>query len=362
MTNREKEILQWIEENPLISQNELAEKANITRSSVAVHISNLIKKGKIIGKGYIIKKNDFITVIGGANVDIAGIPNDILKENDSNPGEIKFSLGGVGRNIAENLARLNQDINLITILGDDLHGIDIKKQCKELNINISNSLIVPNGKTSTYLFVLDETKDMKVAISAMDIFDKLTVDFIINKLDIINKSSICILDTNPPQDTIEYIANNCTVPLFVDCVSTKKAKKIENILSKIHTLKPNKLEAEFLSNIKIKNDDDLEKCANFFIEKGIKQVFISLGKDGVFYSNGIEKGKLNTLSKKVINSTGAGDAFMAGIAYGYTNGENIKDACLYGLSASAITLSCENTINENLTIENLITLKEEYTL
>ena len=71
MTNREKEILKWIEENPFISQSELAEKADIARSSVAVHISNLIKKGKIIGKGYIIQKKSFVSVIGGTNIDIS---------------------------------------------------------------------------------------------------------------------------------------------------------------------------------------------------------------------------------------------------------------------------------------------------
>ncbi|MCJ8342118.1 MAG: PfkB family carbohydrate kinase [Cetobacterium sp.] len=359
MTKREAEILKWIEENPLISQNELADKANITRSSVAVHISNLIKKGKIIGKGYILKPQKNIIIIGGANVDIAGIPKGFLKEEDSNPGNIKYSLGGVGRNIAENLARLSQNVELITVLGNDPNGENIKNNCRDLNINLHNSLILPHANTSTYLFILDENKDMKVAISAMDIFNNLTVDFIKNKMDFINKASICILDTNPPQETIEYIANNCSIPLFVDCVSTNKAIKIKSILHKIHTLKPNKIEAEFLSGIKIIDDNSLEKAGEYFIKKGIKQIFISLGKDGVYYSNGSSKGKLSTYTTKVINSTGAGDAFMAGIAYGFINEENIIDSCKFGLKASAITLTSENTINENINLDILNNFKED---
>ena len=55
MTQRERQILKWIEENPLISQQELADKAGIARSSVAVHISNLMKQGHIAGKGYIVR-------------------------------------------------------------------------------------------------------------------------------------------------------------------------------------------------------------------------------------------------------------------------------------------------------------------
>ena len=68
MTQRERQILNWIEANPLISQQELADKAGITRSSVAVHISNLMKKGYITGKGYIVHTAPYVTVVGGINM------------------------------------------------------------------------------------------------------------------------------------------------------------------------------------------------------------------------------------------------------------------------------------------------------
>src|SRR5574344_898707 len=140
MTNREKEILKWIEENPFLSQAELALKANITRSSVAVHISNLVKKGKIIGKGYILQNNSYVSIIGGANIDISASSYSPLKDFDSNPGEVISSFGGVGRNIADNLSRLSQNIEFITVLGDDVNAKEIKKNCKALGIGVSNSL------------------------------------------------------------------------------------------------------------------------------------------------------------------------------------------------------------------------------
>ena len=84
MTQRERQILNWIEENPLISQQELAEKAGITRSSVAVHISNLMKKGYITGKGYIVHTAPYVTVVGGVNMDIGGWPSEVPVDRDSN--------------------------------------------------------------------------------------------------------------------------------------------------------------------------------------------------------------------------------------------------------------------------------------
>ena len=88
MTQRERQLLRWIEENPLISQQELADKAGITRSSVAVHISNLMKKGYIVGKGYIVHTAPYAVVIGGVNMDIGGRPAHKLVAQDSNPGQV----------------------------------------------------------------------------------------------------------------------------------------------------------------------------------------------------------------------------------------------------------------------------------
>ena len=110
MTQRERQILKWIEENPLISQQELAEKAGITRSSAAVHISNLMKQGHIAGKGYIVRTAPYAVVVGGVNLDIGGRSFGKLVPADSNPGQVRTSLGGVGRNIAHNMALLGMDV------------------------------------------------------------------------------------------------------------------------------------------------------------------------------------------------------------------------------------------------------------
>ena len=90
MTQRERQILQWIEQDPMISQEALAEKAGITRSSVAVHISNLIKKGYIIGKGYVLRSGTYAAVVGGVNMDIGGQSDGPLVPGDSNPGRVRI--------------------------------------------------------------------------------------------------------------------------------------------------------------------------------------------------------------------------------------------------------------------------------
>ena len=154
----------------MISQQELADKAGITRSSAAVHISNLMKKGHIAGKGYIVRTAPYAVVVGGANMDIGGRSYAPLVPRDSNPGQVRMSLGGVGRNIAHNLCLLGTEVKFLTAFGDDLSAQKLAASCGELGMDISHALQIPGAATSTYLFISGPEGDMALAVSDMDIY------------------------------------------------------------------------------------------------------------------------------------------------------------------------------------------------
>lgn len=354
MTNREQEILELIRKNPMISQKQLADSLGITRSSVAVHISNLLKKGFVVGKGYILSEQPYISIVGGTNIDIQGFPNNDLILKDSNPGEVKISLGGVGRNIGENLVRLGIETKLISAVGDDIYGRKILDESRLIGLNMEHSLILKGIDTSTYLSILDDDGEMLVAISQMDIIENVSVDFIKNKKHIIENSKLCIIDTNIPKETIEYILTNYkNVDFFLDTVSTTKAKKIKDIIGYFHTIKPNKLEAEMLSSIKINNETDLKSVANYFLEKGVKRVFISLGEEGMYYDDGVNSSHIRSPKIHVVNATGAGDACAAALAYSHFNNFDIGLSAKFSMSAAILAVSHENTINPNISVENI---------
>lgn len=353
MTERETQILQWIKEDPLISQQEIADRANIARSSVAVHISNLMKKGKIVGKGYVVHEEGYVTVIGGANMDIIGTTDMPLIDEDSNPGVIRFIPGGVGRNIAENLSRLGRKVEFITALGDDTNGQEIQKNCRQLGIGIQNAMIHPKSRTSTYLCINDHSGDMKLAVNDMKIYELLSKEFLQAKLDLINRSELLIIDANLSEESIIYLAENCRVPIIAEPVSTNKALKFKSIISYIDTLKPNRIEMEVLSGIKITDEESLKKAADKLIEEGVKNLFISLSSKGVYYANKDNHGILSNYPSKVINTTGCGDAFIAAVAYAKQEGFTIEDSAKLGLSAASICTETMGAISKNLTLESI---------
>ena len=351
MTQRERQILQWIEADPMISQEALAERAGITRSSVAVHISNLMKKGYIAGKGYVLRSGTYAAVVGGVNVDIGGQSYAPLVARDSNPGRVRISLGGVGRNIAHNMSLLGVDVRLLTAFGDDLYAQKIAASCGELGIDISQALQVPGGATSTYLFISGSDGDMALAVSDMDIYEHVTPAYLQSRRALLDNAQLIVTDTNIPAESIEWLADHCAAPLFADPVSTAKAVKLKPVLGKLHTLKPNRIEAELLSGVKITDDASLQKAAETLLDTGLHRVFISLGSDGVFAADRSgQQVQLPPLPGAMVNTTGCGDAFMAAVARAFLDGADLETAAKRGLAASAIAMESADTINPAMSL------------
>lgn len=359
MTDREKEVYDLISQNPMISQEEVSEKLKIARSSVGVHISNLMKKGYILGKGYVLKETPYILVVGGANIDIEGYPLGNLKMKDSNPGIVKRSFGGVGRNIAENLTKLGMETKLITLVGDDSSGGDLLDYCTNLGIDVGGSERLEGQSTSTYLSILGQGMDMEVAISHMDIMKSMDEDFLAKRQNLIRGAKLCVVDTNIPEKALNYLLTNFDIPFAVDTVSLEKSKKIKGLYHRIDTLKPNLLEAEAISGIQIETDEDVVRAAEEILAKGIKNVFISLGERGVYYSSGEERGFLTPPKVEVVSSTGAGDAFISGVLVGKAEKRSIVEQGMLGMSASICSLKSEKNIPDDLNYEKIEKVLEE---
>lgn len=348
MTQRERQILQLIEKDPMISQQELAERLGITRSSVAVHISNLIKKGAIAGKGYVLRTGSYAVVVGGVNVDIGGQSFAPLVAEDSNPGRVRMSLGGVGRNIAHNMSLMGIDVRMLTAYGDDTYGQRIATSCAELGIDLSHTLRLSDASTSTYLYLTDEKGEMALAVSDMEVCKRITPAYLASNLALLQNAQVVVVDANIPEESLIYLAENCTAPLFCDPVSTTKAEKLRPILNKIHTLKPNRLEAELLSGVKIRSNDDVLKAADQLLQMGVHRLFISLGADGVLAAMGNERLHLKNLPGQMVNTTGCGDAFMAALCWAYLQGSDLRSTALAGLAAGAVAMESGETINPNM--------------
>ena len=251
----------------------------------------------------------------------------------------------MGRNIAHNMRLLGVPTYLLTAVGGDSRASQVEESCKELGIDLSHALRVPDGRTSTYVFVGDSDGDMAVAVADMEICEKLTPDYFASQKELLDGAAAVVVDANLPRESIAYLVEHCAAPLFVDPVSTVKAEKLQGLLSHVHTLKPNRIEAELLSGVKITDNATLHQAAQALLDQGVQGVFAA--QQGETHLEPICKAKMR-------NATGAGDAMMASLVWSFLAGRNLAESCAAGTAAAAIAVESEETINPSMSAEAVL--------
>ena len=177
MKNKEQFILNEIKKNPFITQQELAERIGLSRPATANIISGLIKKKYILGKAYIVNEEDSIICIGAANVDRKFYCDTDLQSMTSNPVKSTKSIGGVARNIAENLGRLGENVTFLTAAGNDSEWSLIKK-LSEPFMNTNYIQPIENASTGSYTAIIDKKGDMQYGFADMNIYEEITPEFL----------------------------------------------------------------------------------------------------------------------------------------------------------------------------------------
>ncbi len=297
-----------------------------------------------------------IVILGGTNQDIFAYSHQQIKLNDSNPGFLKEACGGVGRNIAENLARLELNPTLITAIGNDDIGQKIILEGSKVGISFDPIWI---KKTSKYLAVINQNKDMLVAVASMDDVEKMTVNQVADKLESLQAADLMIIDTNYNHEVLSYVFEQVKAPIFIEAISTIKAEKLRPFYAKIQLLKLNLVEAQSLSDIKVETKADINKIGSYFYQKKVKEILITLGDQGAYYFDGKNHQFMNGRNIKIVNTTGAGDAFFAGAIYAKINGMNILSC---GIASSIITLKDEKAVSPKMNTQHLLQTIKEYQL
>lgn len=305
-------------------------------------------------KGVTVTEDSYIAVVGGVNVDICGRAFAPLIARDSNPGTVRLSLGGVGRNIAHNLCLLGQRVTMLTAIGTDIYADKIEESCAAIGIDLSHACRIEGGVTSTYLFLTGPDGDMELAVCDAALSANITPSYLEQKLSVLNGASAVVFETNLTGEAIEYLAQHCTAPLFADPVSVTKAEKLRLILNKLHTLKPNILEAELYTGVKITDQKSLEQAAERLLATGLRRAVISLGSRGVCVAE--QGGKLCYIPcppTALINATGGGDAMMAGITAAFVSGLSQQQTAAFGVACGSIAVEGSETINPALSIQTV---------
>ena len=299
----------------------------------------------------IANENKYVTVIGAANIDIGGTPFNPLIPADSNPGNISINYGGVARNIAHNLCLLGVPVKFITAIGGDVLGEDMIRHCESLGMDTSFILRIPDETSSMYLYINNDNGDMDLAIDHMNICNKITPDYLESVRDVINGSVAVVMDANISSEAFIKLKEICKVPIYIDPVSTALARKVKTDLEGIDTIKPNRLEAEYLTGMTIQTEADYRAAANAILDMGVRRVFMSMGSEGMMAADKNNMYIVGEYPTEVVCTTGAGDSATAAIVWASTmiaDSDSLVTSSKAANVVASMTVSSQDTINVDL--------------
>ncbi|MDR2181865.1 MAG: PfkB family carbohydrate kinase [Treponema sp.] len=316
-----------------------------------------------------------ITIIGAANMDISGFSSQPVNMADSNPGHVEYYPGGVGRNIAENLLRLGADVRLVSVFGDDPSAQRLIDHSRRIGLDIGGSLFLSETSSSVYIALMDSNGEMRLALSDMSILERLSPRDLEERADLVGKSSAILADAGLSEETLRFIPRRFGgSPIYLDPVSSRKAEKVRTFVGAFHTLKLSRMEASTLSGIELPPPETvsaiklcgemefsgaisktlrrgLEVAGAHFIRQGCKRVFITLGKAGVYFRSAADELIYPIRRVPPVNTTGGGDAFMAGIIYGTVHGMADRDILPFAAAMGAITVRSKMTVSPEMNLE-----------
>lgn len=303
-----------------------------------------------------------IVVLGAVFVDIKGFPESQYIPDGRNAGRIEYIQGGVSRNVVEDIANLELRPTFISIVDESALGTDVLRKLNDHKVNTDYMQVIPNGM-GTWLAVFDEKGDLAGSISQRPNLAPV-LDILEEKGDeIFQKASSVVLEIDMDKDIVKktvQFAEKYNKKLFGVVSNMSIAVERRDFLQKFDCLICNKQEAGifFTEDYEDMKQDELLPIICERIEKGrINSIIVTMGGDGAIYAsrNG-EKGFCPAKKVMVKDTTGAGDAFCAGVASALTYGKSLADACEIGsrLAASVITSSsnvCPRFLPEELGIE-----------
>ncbi|MGM9944031.1 MAG: carbohydrate kinase [Lysinibacillus sp.] len=362
LKEKERLVLQLIQENPYLSQQEMAKKLGMSRPALANTISSLIKQGEIVGRAYVLPKRQAIVTIGGANVDRKFHIEGTVQLATSNPVNVTTSVGGVARNIAENLGRLGNEVKLMTVLGQDVDAEKIMNHSEKfMSLEMVETML--DQSTGSYSAVLNCQGELVIAMADMGIYDKL-LPTIINKYESRLLDVRCLVaDLNCPKETIEYVlelARTRNIPFAIVPVSSPKMSHMPENLIGVKYFICNRDEAETYLSRSLQTEQQYEQAVRDLLSMGIEYVILTRGSEGIIAGSkeGIER--LQTVPVDIIaDVTGAGDAFVSAFLHAALQDEPYIDALRFGLYNASKTLQCKTTVREDLSYNELTIWREQ---
>jgi ribokinase len=267
-------------------------------------------------------------------------------------GDFKEVPGGKGANQAVAMARLGGNVNMIGKVGNDGFGQTLLNALNNDNVN-TEYINKDDVSTGVAMITVDKNAENSIVVAPGANF-KVDKEYIDKSIEGIKNSDIVVLQLETPIDTIKYALSKSKELGKYTILNPAPAVKLEDdIICNVDLLTPNETELEILSGVEIKNEDDIQKAAQTMIDKGVKELIVTLGSKGSLYINKEKSIFKKAYKVEAIDTTAAGDSYTGALAVAFANGKNIEDAMDFASKVGALSVQKEGAQSSLPTLEDV---------
>ena len=294
-----------------------------------------------------------ICVIGSLNMDLVVNVDTMPKPGQTIIGSnFKEVPGGKGANQAVAMARLNGNVSMIGKVGEDGFGQTLINSLKNDKVD-TTYIQTSKGATGVALITVDKNAQNSIVVSPGANFE-VKEDDIDNNIEAIKNSDIVVLQLETPLNTIKYALNKAKELNKYTILNPAPAVKLDDeIIKNVDLLTPNETELEIISGVSIETEEDIQKAAQIMIEKGVKELIVTLGSKGSLYIN-TEKSMFKKAYKvEAVDTTAAGDSYTGALAVALSQDKNIEDAMDFASKVGALSVLKEGAQSSLPTLEDV---------
>lgn len=361
LSDRDRAVLAAVRRDPRTSVADLAVALDVSSSAIRESLATLEDRGFVTGRGFLVGAPRPIVVIGGAVMDSKMQTHGPALLRTSNPGRAAWTPGGVGRNVAETLARLGGLVELVATIGADPPGIELVDRTRMAGVGVDH-LIRTSLSTGIYCAIVDGSGELVIGVSDLQATDQMTVRLLATHQDLIARAEVVILDGNIPAPVTGWVLDfvaAAQIPVILDPVSVPKAAPLGPMLGlarPVHTLTPNLDELGAILGRPVPDDTDaIAAAAAELHDRGVSHVWVRRGPGGSLLSSresadqprGVVE--LVAPAATVIDVTGAGDSMTAGYVQAWLTRGDAVEAARFGQALASLTVESIHTVRPDLT-------------
>lgn len=294
-----------------------------------------------------------ICVIGSLNMDLVVNVDAMPKPGQTIIGSnFKEVPGGKGANQAVAMARLNGNVSMIGKVGEDGFGQTLINSLKNDKVD-TTYIQTAKGSTGVALITVDMNAQNSIVVSPGANFEVKEED-IDNNIKAIENSEIVVLQLETPLNTIKYALNKAKELNKYTILNPAPAVKLDDeIIKNVDLLTPNETELEIISGVSIETEEDIQKAAQIMIEKGVKELIVTLGSKGSLYINKEKSMFKKAYKVEAVDTTAAGDSYTGALAVALSQDKGIADAMDFASKVGALSVLKEGAQSSLPTLEDV---------